>query len=216
MTLSARKTTSEASPSASLQLLETGDEHLRLLRTQSDLQYHAAPVRGIFNAPAATGMGFWSINPYVGCAFGCAYCYARDTHRWTIERAGNVGVEVAGNLPPWLAFERRILVKENAAALVRSAFRSGRALAPGESVVIGSATDPYQPAERHHRITRQVLEVLAEVRGVGVTIITSASNARTTSPASPASSIVSRVMVPDPIAGVSPPGPGVGPAPTVP
>jgi DNA repair photolyase len=160
------------SQSPPLELLSSGDEHLRLLRTQSDLQYHAAPVRGIFNSPAATGMGFWSINPYVGCAFGCAYCYARDTHRWTIERAGNTGSDVAGDLPPWLAFERRILVKENAASLVRSAFRSGRAPAPGECVLIGSATDPYQPAERHHRITRSVLEVLAEVRGVGVTIIT--------------------------------------------
>jgi DNA repair photolyase len=156
----------------SLTLLDSGESHLRLLKTQSDLQYHAAPVRGIFNPPAATGMDFWSINPYVGCAFGCAYCYARDTHRWAIERAGDEGRQLAGDLPPWLAFERRILVKENAQALVRSAFRSGRAPGPGETIVIGSATDPYQPAERHHRITRQVLEALAETRGLHITIIT--------------------------------------------
>lgn len=48
-------------------------EPLRLLTTQADLQYHAARARRIFNPPAATGMGFWSINPYVGFAFGCAY-----------------------------------------------------------------------------------------------------------------------------------------------
>lgn len=72
-------------------------------------------------------MGFWSINPYVGCAFGCAYCYARDTHRYTIERAGAVGERVTASMPPWLAFERRVLVKEHAGARVREALRSSRA-----------------------------------------------------------------------------------------
>lgn len=44
-------------------------------------------VNSVLNTPASTGMGFWSINPYVGCEFGCTYCYARDTHRWAVERA---------------------------------------------------------------------------------------------------------------------------------
>src|SRR5215217_156999 len=44
-------------------------------------------VRSVLNTPASTKMGFWSINPYVGCEFGCTYCYARDTHRWVMERA---------------------------------------------------------------------------------------------------------------------------------
>lgn len=117
-------------------------------------------------------MGFWSINPYVGCAFGCAYCYARDTHKWALERAGDAGARVAESMPPWLAFERRILVKENADARVRDALRSSRAPRPGELVVIGTATDPYQPAERRFGITRRILETLGETRGLRVVIIT--------------------------------------------
>jgi DNA repair photolyase len=145
---------------------------LHLVGTQADLQYHASPVRSIFNAPAATGMGFWSINPYIGCAFGCAYCYARDTHRWQLERAGEAGLRVAEALPSWLAFERRILVKQNAAERVREALRSQRSPKAGEQLIIGTATDPYQPAERHQGITRSVLEALGEVRGLRITIIT--------------------------------------------
>jgi DNA repair photolyase len=147
-------------------------EPLRLLNAQADLQYHAAPAGGIFNPPAATGMGFWSINPYVGCAFGCAYCYARDTHRYTLERAGEPGRRVAESMPPWLAFERRVLVKEQAGARVREALRSRRAPGPGESVVIGSATDPYQPAERRFRVTQGILEALQPVRDLSVVLIT--------------------------------------------
>lgn len=145
---------------------------LRLITSQADLRYHAAPGGGIFNPPSATHMGFWSINPYVGCAFGCAYCYARDTHRYTIERAGEVGRAIIDSLPPWLAFERRVLVKEHAGARVRDALRSSRAPRAGESLVIGSATDPYQPAERRFRVTREVLEALHPVRGLSITIIT--------------------------------------------
>ncbi|MES2521338.1 MAG: radical SAM protein [Gemmatimonadota bacterium] len=153
-------------------LTDLTPETLRLLQTQSDLQYHAATPGGIFNAPTATGMGFWSINPYIGCAFGCAYCYARDTHRWALERAGEDGARVAESMPAWLAFERRILVKENADARLRDALRSSRAPRPGDTVVIGTATDPYQPAERRFRITRRLLETLGETRGLKVVIIT--------------------------------------------
>jgi len=152
--------------------LDLHDAPLRRLGAQADLSYHAAPVAGIFNPPAATGMSFWSVNPYVGCAFGCAYCYARDTHRWTLERAGDVGAKIAESMPPWLAFERRVLVKENAAVRVREALRSSRAPRAGDVLVIGSATDPYQPAERTYQVTRGVLAALQPVRGVRLTIIT--------------------------------------------
>jgi DNA repair photolyase len=152
--------------------LDTDDAPFRLLDRQADLSYHAAPARLIFNPPAATGMNFWSINPYVGCAFGCAYCYARDTHRWTLERAGEVGAQIAASMPAWQAFERRVLVKENAAQCVRDALKTSRAPRPGDAVLIGSATDPYQPAERRFQITRGVLEALTDARGVRLTIIT--------------------------------------------
>ena len=79
-------------------------------------------------------------------------------------------------MPPWLAFERRIFVKENAADVLRRTLRNGSdrhlALLGEESIVIGTATDPYQPAERRFRVTRTVLEVLAEHAGLSIVIIT--------------------------------------------
>ncbi len=48
--------------------------------------FEAVPTRSVLNSPTATHMPFWSVNPYIGCEFGCTYCYARDTHRWTMER----------------------------------------------------------------------------------------------------------------------------------
>ena len=160
-------------------------EHTRdaappLLGEQKDIRYFGTDPRSLLNSPTATGMPFWSINPYVGCAFGCAYCYARYAHRYVAERlatsdaAGDVVREELGELPPWLAFERRIFVKREAGAVLRRELRRParmRALLR-ETVVIGTATDPYQPAERRYRITRGVLETLAEQRGLSVTIIT--------------------------------------------
>ncbi|MGI8509630.1 MAG: hypothetical protein ACR2MQ_09920, partial [Gemmatimonadaceae bacterium] len=54
---------------------------------QGDIQYFATRARTVLNGPGTTGMSFWSVNPYVGCAFGCTYCYARYAHRYTMERA---------------------------------------------------------------------------------------------------------------------------------
>jgi DNA repair photolyase len=77
---------------------------------------------------------------------------------------------------PWLAFERRIFVKTNAADALRRTLRHGSerhlALLKDETIVIGTATDPFQPAERRFRVTRACLEVLAEHPGLSVTIIT--------------------------------------------
>lgn len=150
------------------------------LGEQKDIRYFSAASRSILNGPAATGMGFWSINPYVGCAFGCAYCYARYAHRYSAERLLSAspldgrGILPTDDLPPWLAFERRIMVKREGPALLRGALARGNTLRSlaRERVVIGTATDPYQPAERRFRVTRGILEVLAEQEGIGVTIIT--------------------------------------------
>jgi DNA repair photolyase len=159
------------------------DRRLPLLGEQADIRYFGATPRSIVNGPAATGMEFWSINPYVGCAFGCAYCYARYAHRYAVERLTDSNDERdgapradgdSGDLPPWLAFERRILVKREAGRLLRRQLASPTRLAGvrRDGVVVGTATDPYQPAERRFRLTRGILEVLAEHSGLGVTIIT--------------------------------------------
>ena len=158
-----------------------GPRSLPLLGEQKDIRYLGTFPRTLINGPSATGMGFWSINPYVGCAFGCAYCYARYAHRYAVERqAGTTATPQASvedgydALPPWLAFERRIMVKQDAGALVRRALRRPATLngLRDDGVVIGTATDPYQPAERRFRVTRSVLEALAEHDGLRVTIIT--------------------------------------------
>lgn len=90
-----------------------------------------------------------SVNPYRGCEHGCIYCYARPTHAWL-------------GLSPGLDFESRIVTKPDAARLL-----ARELAAPGyrpETIALGTATDPYQPLEREHRITRAVLEVLRETR----------------------------------------------------
>ena len=90
-----------------------------------------------------------SINPYRGCEHGCIYCYARPTHSYL-------------NLSPGIDFETRIVAKVNAAERLREAF-ARRGYEP-QMLNLGSATDAYQPAERRLRITRAVIEVLAECR----------------------------------------------------
>ncbi len=90
-----------------------------------------------------------SINPYRGCEHGCVYCFARPTHSYL-------------NLSPGLDFETRIVAKVNAAERLQHAF-SLSGYRPG-LLNIGSATDAYQPVERKLRITRSVIEVLAEHR----------------------------------------------------
>ena len=130
--------------------------------------FHEVPVKAILNSPATTGMGFWSLNPYVGCEFGCTYCYARETHRWRMERVGSDGKAVGS--PSWLAFEKQILVKTTAAAVLRRTLFPAKLA--GASLVIGTATDPYQPAERQFRLTRSILEALLGWRGLSLGIIT--------------------------------------------
>src|SRR5436305_14410949 len=101
-------------------ITSASSRELPVLGEQSDIRYYGLRARGILNGPQTTGMDYWSINPYVGCAFGCTYCYARYAHRYVVERsaavaeAGDPIAEDAIALPPWLAFERRVFVKHNA------------------------------------------------------------------------------------------------------
>lgn len=101
--------------------------------------------RTILNRVDSPDLPFtWSLNPYQGCEHGCSYCYARPTHEYWGYSAG-------------LDFERVILVKREAAALLEKALR-----APswrGEPIMLSGATDPYQPVERQERLTRACLEL---------------------------------------------------------
>ena len=155
---------------------------LPLIDQQTDISYYAAPAKNVLNGPETTGMDFWSLNPYTGCAFGCTYCYARYAHRYVMERASDARrmedqlAEKYERMPAWLAFERNIFVKTNAPQLLARALRQGsdkhQQLINGTALLIGSATDPYQPAERRFRVTRGVLEVLATHPGLNIVIIT--------------------------------------------
>jgi DNA repair photolyase len=90
-----------------------------------------------------------SINPYRGCEHGCVFCYARPTHAFL-------------DLSPGIDFETKLYYKPDAAALLRAELAK-----PGyrcSHIMLGSNTDPYQPIERRHGVTRAVLEVLAETR----------------------------------------------------
>lgn len=97
-----------------------------------------------------------SVNTYKGCEHGCIYCYARPSHAYL-------------GLSPGLDFESRLFAKPNAAALLRKELGS-----PGyvcKPIALGANTDPYQPIERDHRLTRVVLDLLREC-GHPVTITT--------------------------------------------
>jgi DNA repair photolyase len=108
------------------------------------------PVQGILSKNDSPDIGFdLSINPYRGCEHGCIYCYARPTHSYL-------------DLSPGLDFETRIVAKVNAPERLRAAL-SARSYVPLH-LNVGSVTDAYQPVERRLRITRGVLEVLAETQ----------------------------------------------------
>jgi DNA repair photolyase len=121
------------------------------------VEYFTLPVRSLLNRCTGDRMPFtWTINPYRGCEFACKYCYARYTHEFMEMREG-------------LQFEQKIFVKQKAASLLRQELRNVR---PGEEIAIGTATDPYQPAERHFEVTRAILEEFAGRRGYEVGIVT--------------------------------------------
>ena len=98
----------------------------------------------------------WTINPYRGCEFGCQYCYARYTHEF-------MGMEDGRE------FESKIYAKAAAPAILR---RELRKIDRADHIAIGTATDPYQPAERRFGRTRAILEVFAREKGRRLSITT--------------------------------------------
>src|SRR5260370_10810376 len=121
------------------------------------VEYLTLQNRSLLTRCTSSRMPFeWMINPYRGCEFACKYCYARYTHEFMELRDG-------------LDFERKIYVKQHAAWLLRQELRQVR---PGQEIAIGTATDPYQPAERKFEITRSILEELALHEGLSLGILT--------------------------------------------
>src|SRR5580700_11350167 len=127
-----------------------------VLEAKRVVQYFELESRSALNR-TRPGMPFeWSLNPYRGCEFGCRYCYARYTHEFMELRES-------------VDFEDRIYAKSSIGPILRGELKRMHA-AP--SIAIGTATDPYQPAERRFHRTRQSLEVFAEQIGLALSITT--------------------------------------------
>jgi DNA repair photolyase len=120
-------------------------------------EYFLLPVKSILNYCDSDRVPFrWTVNPYRGCEFGCRYCYARYTHEY---------MELDG-----AEFERKIYAKQNAGPLAARDLATEQIW--GEHIAIGTATDPYQPAEREFGATRAILEAMARREGLSVSITT--------------------------------------------
>jgi DNA repair photolyase len=127
------------------------------LEAKSRVEYFEIGARSFLTKCTSDRVPFrWTINPYRGCEFGCKYCYARYAHEFM-------------ELRDPLDFERRIFVKDFDARLFKEELAG---LERGETIALGTATDPYQPAERRYRITRAILEVFAETAGLNLGITT--------------------------------------------
>src|SRR5271165_4823286 len=127
------------------------------LRQGHLVEYFTLPARSLLNRCTSSRVPFtWTINPYRGCEFACKYCYARYTHEFMEMRDG-------------AEFEQKIYVKQHTAELLRHDLRRVKR---GEAIALGTATDPYQPAERRYEITRGILEEFARHRGFELGIVT--------------------------------------------
>ncbi len=127
-------------------------------RERASVEYFALESKSALNRESSGRMPFdWTLNPYRGCEFGCQYCYARYTHEFM-------------ELRDTFDFERKIFAKTNGPALLRGELAKARDR--GQSIALGTATDPYQPAEKQFEITRRILEVFAGFEGLTFSITT--------------------------------------------
>jgi len=124
----------------------TADEELPPLKTSVTVEQ----AKSVIQRNDSPDIPFTlSLNAYRGCEHGCIYCYARPSHAYL-------------NLSPGMDFETKLFAKPDAARLLRSELaKPSYRCSP---IALGSNTDPYQPIEREWKITRQVLEVLAECK----------------------------------------------------
>ena len=126
---------------------DAGEAHERSL-SAPETQLRAMRSRSIIATNASPDVPFdRSINPYQGCEHGCIYCYARPSHSYL-------------DLSPGLDFETKIFYKPDAAA--RLAEEWEKASYECKPITIGANTDPYQPAERTTRVTRELLALFLE------------------------------------------------------
>ena len=132
-------------------------QHVEYLEDIPDaaLEVYEEDARTILSRNDSPDVPFsWSLNPYRGCYHGCAYCYARPSHEYLEWGAGT-------------DFERKIVVKRNAPALLRAAFEAKGW--QGDTLAFSGVTDCYQPLEAAYRLTRGCLEVCRDYRNpVGV------------------------------------------------
>lgn len=127
-----------------------------LLEAKQRVEYFELETRRFIGRGSGVMRDVWTINPYRGCEFGCKYCYARYSHEFM-------------ELRDPLQFERKIFTKRFQAEVFRSELARIRT---GQCVWMGTATDPYQPAERRFRITRRMLDVMAGERGLEIGLTT--------------------------------------------
>ena len=128
-----------------------------LLEAKRLVDYRELEARSYISRNTGMRMPFeWTINPYRGCEIACRYCYARYTHEFM-------------ELDPGIDFDTKIFAKQWNELEFR---RELRTIPPHEVIAIGTATDPYQPAERRFEVTRKILQVLTSERGRRFGLIT--------------------------------------------
>ncbi len=127
------------------------------LGSKRRVEYFELPTRRYITRCDSERVPFqWTVNPYRGCEFGCKYCYARYTHEF---------MELWGPED----FETKIFAKQWSAAGFRAEL--GR-ISPKDWIAIGTATDPYQPAERRYGVTREMLKIFAAERNRRLSLVT--------------------------------------------
>ena len=129
-----------------------------LVSDKQRVEYRSLPTRRWLNRCHSQRVPFnWTINPYRGCEFGCKYCYARFTHEFMERRDLDL-------------FETEIYAKDWDVKAFQEELRTVK---PGQIIGFGTATDPYQPAERKFMLTRKTLQVMAEsMRDVSLFVTT--------------------------------------------